>query len=193
MTSEEVEIANRCKTDTARRQRAAADDTITEELGNGMKRSVQFDVGYDHIAFPEDCGGGGHGKHGMTIRFLLTGPHGVVQWVVNLPNWIPGHVDITDNVTVTQSVSAVTIDPRRYRFGDGMPVDLGYHSPTPRWEGQEQYGRQCDYLPEGYCYYDGSSLNAGSILAAFLEHGPHVVWASLARYYTDVLTKETDA
>ena len=179
-------MTNRCEADTERRQRAAADDTVTQDLGNGMQRMVTFQVGYDHRPFPEDCGGGGHGRHGMTLRFILRGPHGAVQWVAYLMNMIPGNVNIMGEVESEHPVSVVAVLDRS--LGDAMATDLGYHSLVPQWEGQEEYKRECKLLPEGYCYYDGSSVNAVPVLAAFLQHGPHAVWASLARYYKEVLT-----
>lgn len=120
----------------------------------------------------------------MNLRFNLIGPKGAVQWMANMTNWTPGNV-IHGTVQADQPVSLVPVTAMG-RIGDGMATDMGYHSPRPLWDGQEEYGRMdCHLLPGGECYYDGSGLNAEPVLEAFLAHGPHAVWAALARYYTE--------
>lgn len=177
-----VEVANPCKADLARRERAFRDAALVQVDGP-MQRRIYFEVGYDHRGFPEACGGGGHGQHGMGMRWVLIGPAGAVQWLVNMTNWVPGNVRYGE-VGAEHPVSIVPVNPR---IGDGMATDLGYHSPTPQYDGQEESGRsECEYLPDGYCYYDGSGLNAEPVLVAFLAHGPHAVWAALARYYGEL-------
>lgn len=173
---------NRCRDDLKRRERARADNSVSEDLG-GMVRTIGFDVGYDHRAFPDDCGGGGHGVSGMKLNFILRGPGGAVVWAAYLPNWYPGNVaEFMGDIPAAEGLQSLV--PCR-RDSDGIAYDLGYHSPKPQYD---DHTRQdlCHLLPEGYCYYDGSSLNAQPILEAFLEHGPHAVWASLARYYQEV-------
>lgn len=177
-------IVNPCKADNERRQRAFRDATVAEQFGQ-FERSVTFEVGYDHRAHPESCGGGGHGQHGMTLRFILKGPDGATQFVMYATNWVPGRVTSIGDIEASEPVSLVHVG--RHGLGDGMAADLGYHSPKPQWEGQEQYGRDdCNVLPGGTCYYDGSGLNAGPVLEAFLSHGPHAVWVALARFYAEL-------
>jgi hypothetical protein len=179
---------NRCKADHARRERAMQGSELISREGT-MERRIGFEVGYDHTEFPEECGGGGHGRHGMTMAFILIGPSGAVQWKINMLNWYPGNVAHLD-IPATEPISAVPANPR---LGDTMAIDLGYHSPKPRWEGQEEYGHmECHLLPEGSCFYDGSGLNAVPILEAFLSHGPMAVWAALARYYSAVFGDAED-
>jgi hypothetical protein len=150
-----------------------------ERVGN-IERRIVFEVGYDHRAFPDECGGGGHGQHGMNMRWVLIGPKGAVQWLVYMTNWVPGNVRHGE----VGAEHPVSIVPVNRVIGDGMAADIGYHSPVPLWEGQEEYGHmKCELLPEGECYYDGSGVNAEPLLEAFLAHGPHAVWAALARYY----------
>lgn len=147
-----------------------------------MTRSVAFQVGYDHRAFPEACGGGGHGQHGMTMRWVLQGPHGAVQWLLNMPNWVPGNVAILGDIKGVEPISVVPVGAHGY---DGMAVDLGFHSPTSMGDRGEHESHECDVLPGKTCFYDGSSLNAIPILEAFLAHGPHAVWAVLGDYYAE--------
>jgi hypothetical protein len=175
---------NRCEADLERRKRALNDCALVQRAGN-LERRIEFEVGYDHSAFKDDCGGGGHGKHGMTMRFVLIGPHGAVQWVACMINWYPGNIRNGD-VGSAEPVSLVPAMQHRH-IDDGMAWDLGYHSPIPQYEDQTPTRGSCEYLPGQQCYYDGSSLNAQPLLEAFLEHGPMAVWAALARYYTEAL------
>lgn len=166
----------RCEADLERHSRAASGSTLIERTPP-MERRIEFQVGYDHRRFT--CG---HGCHGMSLRFIFLGPAGATQWMANMPNWMPGNTDIIGNIQGELPISFV---PTSNQIGDGYPVDLGYHSPRPLYEGHEGRDR-CIYLPEGTCYYDGSGLNAQPVLEAFLEHGPMAVWATLARYYNEV-------
>lgn len=178
-------IVNRCQADRERRERAWNDAALSERQGD-MERHIIFEVGYDHTAFPEDCGGGGHGRHGMNLRFVLVGPKGAVQWLAYMTSWVPGNV----RHGTVDGLGDVSLVPLNSTIGDGMAADLGYHSPVPRYGSQS--AMKCEWLPEGECYYDGSGLNAEPLLEAFLNHGPHAVWAALAHYYTEVLATEPD-
>jgi hypothetical protein len=134
---------DRCQEDKKRRVEALRDAGVTQDLGNGMSRRVDFYVGYDHRAFPDDCGGGGHGQHGMEMAFYLIGPVGAVQWKVAMPAWTPRPVGVTGNL---EHVAMRGI-------ADIYAVDLGYHWPKPRYDRQEPM--ECDLLPGGRCFYDG--------------------------------------
>lgn len=170
---------NRCEADLVRRQRALRGAGLRERVGR-MERVISFEAGYDHRGFPQDCGGGGHGAHGMTIRFTLLGPAGAVHWVFYANNWVPGNVDRIGEARTEVPASAYAPALLDY---DALAVALGYHSPTPLYGGQEE--RECHILPGGRCHYDGSGLNAKPTLARFFEHGPTAVWADLATYYCE--------
>lgn len=168
---------NACKDDTIRRERSNRDCGITEDLGNGMTRRIEFEVGYDHRSFPEACGGGGHGQHGMGMAFLLTGPEGVVQWKVNMPWWTPRPLGPLGDLDLPENNHGYTTLINSW--------DLGHHWRTPTYDGEMKM--DCCYLEgQTHCFYDGSGLNAGPILQEFLYHGPHAVWAALARYYSEL-------
>lgn len=62
-----------------------------------------------------------------------------------------------------------------------MAADLGYHSPTPRYEGQSTF--DCEYIDGGKCYYDGSSLSAEPVYWKFVAEGEEAMWNELAAYY----------
>lgn len=170
--AEEVATTNPCKADfQVRRAKALADPSVTEVRGEFTRR-VTFEAGYDHRAFPEACGGGGHGQHGMTVRFVLLGAAGATQFVFNLSHFVPGNASRGKVRTGHSAVEAA------------YAVDLGYHWPTPRYEGQTSF--DCDVLAAGQCFYDGSGLNADPILEQFLAGGPPAVWAALGSYYREL-------
>ena len=111
-----------------------------------------------------------YGIHGMTLRFILKGERGATQFVI-YTNWHLRHIqDERDG-------------RQRHHFScHPMPADLGYHSPTALYEGQTGRG-DCDLLPDGKCFYDGSTLNAEPVYWRFVAEGEDAVWAELEDYY----------
>jgi hypothetical protein len=175
---------NRCELDGGRRERALHDAALIERNGD-MERRIAFYVGFDHTKFPEDCGGGGHGLHGMTMSWVLIGPKGAVNWDMYLNNWVPGNTNSIGGVLCQDPVSVI---PANGILDDGMAWDLGYHTsvPSPDLHGPNK----CEFLSDHECYYDGSGLAAQPLLDAFLEHGPQAIWAALARFYGRVFTED---
>lgn len=161
---------NRCETERAHRLAVNKTSFITSDHPP-FQRRIEFQIGYDHTTFPEVCGGGGHGQHGMTQRFILVGPLGATQFVINMPAWVPGRVKYGGVPSSISGIDSVTAH------------DLGYHSPHPMYEEQLQF--DCDLLPNSHCYYDGSSLNAEPVLEKFLANGLQAVWDELTDYYCD--------
>ena len=53
---------------------------------------------------------------------------------------------------------------------------------------------ECNLSKRGYCYYDGSGLNADKLRDIMLEKGSDAVWKELEDYYheTFTLTKEQE-
>lgn len=102
--------------------------------------------------------------------FYVKGEKGVVQFSL-LTNWNLPHVQ--------KELDRKTDLPRL--LSRPMPADLGYHSPTPMYEGQTQM--PCDLLPEGKCYYDGSGLRAYDVFKQLLEKGDEGVWEMLESEY----------
>ena len=126
-----------------------------------LERAVIFEPGYD------DDVPGRYGRHGMEIRWLLRGPRGAVQFLMNT-GWVPG---------------VKGVEPR---ISDLFPMatDIGYHAKVPQYEGAEEFSlhEKCDYIG-GKCYYDGSGLQAEEIMKHFIVDGEKVIWAALeARY-----------
>lgn len=117
-----------------------------------------------------------YGIHGVDLRMILKGDNGAVQFVL-YTNWQLSHVQAETD--------------RKYFdkfFYQPMPADLGYHSPTPRYEGQDKM--KCDLFPSGECYYDGSSLNAQRIFNVLLVEGDEGVWRELEKYYKELFDSE---
>jgi hypothetical protein len=71
-------------------------------------------------------------------------------------------------------------------LGNGklMPMDVGYHSPTPRYEGQ--YGDENCHVIGKQCYYDGSSLSADIYLRTLVNKGDQALIDKLVGYYNSV-------
>ncbi len=68
-----------------------------------------------------------------------------------------------------------------------LPGDLGYHSPTPVFKGQDARPG-CEFLNGCDCYYDGSTLAAADVFATLLSEGTPGVWRRLAEFYDDVFS-----
>lgn len=126
-----------------------------------------------------------YGIHGVECRWILKGPLGAVQFVI-YTNWQLPHVtksqlqrglDLRDPITVK-----VLFCP--------LPADVGYHSPTPQYEGQPQMD-DCPYLDGKPCYYDGSGLRAEDVFnEILLVKGGDAVWEYLEEEYRTVFVKE---
>lgn len=127
--------------------------------GNGFERAIEFEPGYkDPTRGPKS-----YGQHGMGIRFLLRGPNGVAQFLMNT-GWVPG----------VKGIPASLAD----YYPSGM--DLGYHARGPQHEDSEGWALNgaCEYLG-AECWYDGSGLNAELVMAAFIREGEPAVWRAL--------------
>ncbi len=122
----------------------------------------------------KDCG-----IHGLDVWFILSGPKGATQFMFSVNAYLP-HV--------------VT----RQTHGDAglySGYDVGYHSTYPMFEGQEQ--SDCDILPGGKCYHDGSSLYAADKCKEFFSIkgeriDPHV-WKFLEEEYMRTFEGKNDS
>ncbi len=106
------------------------------------------------------------GKRGMDLFFYLSGKHGTIQFLINT-NWRLPHLSRTTHDILPE------------------PVDLGYHSKHPIYEGQAPTFDYCE-ITGGPCYYDGSTLAAEDLFQEFLEGGNDAVWQELERQYRRV-------
>ena len=124
-----------------------------------------------------------YGIHCVELRMVLRGPKGATQFVL-YTGWNLPHVQ---KELDTRSAYARLHSRPEYP----MPADLGYHSPTPRWEGQT--ASECSLLPGGVCYYGGSGLNAERIYQVLLERGSDGVWSELENYYRELFEANTES
>lgn len=115
-----------------------------------------------------------YGIHGMELMFRLQGPRGVVQFLV----YTGMHLRHVEEELWERNQGG------RYNPFSPDGADIGYHSPVPTYEGQT--ARECDLLPEGKCYYDGTSLGASEFMPTFLEGGDEAVWKMLEERYEDL-------
>jgi hypothetical protein len=118
----------------------------------------------------------GYGIHGCDMRMVLKGEKGAVGFTL-YTNWMLPHVEKELDAKIHEQFPHLSCHP--------LPADLGYHSPTPHYEGQKSMG-PCEYLNGEPCYYDGSGLNAENIYHALLSRGSDGVWEELERCYNGV-------
>lgn len=139
------------------------------DTGDGFKRAIVFEPGY----LDPNTGPKSYGRHGMGIRFLLAGPKGVAQFLMNT-GWVPG-------------VKGV---PARVADYDPSGWDVGYHAHVPQYEGHEG-GGACEYMPGGEpCYYAGSGLAAEPVMEAFIREGDPAVWSVLREWHDSLTTAD---
>ena len=70
---------------------------------------------------------------------------------------------------------------------DYMGYDVGYHSPTPKFEGQDISQKKCDWIGAA-CYSDGSAIRADDYMKVLLEKGDEKIWNMLEKDYKNHLT-----
>lgn len=144
--------------------------TTTQQAGGDeLRREVSMSPAFDK-RHPDPRKN--YGIHGVEMRMYVIGKRGAVQFVL-YTNWHLPHVD-AELRAKGPKLSAT-------------PADLGYHSPIPTYEGQEDYGHDDCHLLGGRCYYDGSGLNAERIFDVLRAEGSDGVWRELEKYYDQAL------
>ena len=134
-----------------------------------MERRVEFNAAWDkRDPDPKK----NYGVHGVEIRWYVIGPRGAIQFVV-YTHWMLPKVE-EEYAAMDPPIARSLTRP--------MPADLGYHSPVLMYDGHSRM-EQCQLLKQGYCYYDGSSLNAVKVFDILLEKGGEAVWEFLENYY----------
>jgi hypothetical protein len=130
-------------------------------------------------------GDGRYGQHCAEQRWYLKGLLGAIQFIL-FTGWGAGMIVQPD--APWQELHIKNTD--RYNFNAPLPADLGYHSPTPRYE--NQHAMDCHVLPEGKCYYDGSGLNADRIFSILIHKGGEAVWEALEEYYAETFEAQAE-
>lgn len=116
-----------------------------------------------------------YGIGGVEFAFYLKGEKGVIQFLL-MTHWLlPETQKELDEKEERGELKHSHFNSRP------LPADLGYHSPTPRYEGQQ--AMDCTLIPGGKCYYDGSGLRAYDVYKAMLEKGDEGVWEMLESEY----------
>jgi hypothetical protein len=125
-----------------------------------------------------------YGIHGCTLRMVLSGPEGAVQFVL-FTNWHLPHVAKENRKYALTHVlrAPFEADSLLHAVFEPLPADLGYHSLKPMYEDQMEGQKSCPYLGGKPCYYDGSGLQAERIYETMLEKGSDGVWTELEGYY----------
>lgn len=144
-----------------------------------LERKFEITPGYDKKA--EGCGIGC-----ATMHFYVIGVKGAIQFVL-MTGWYPHIIKKTtfDDWSDWAELR-ITVQPDDKPF----PVDLGYHSRLPRYEGQAVMDGEC-HLLKGPCYYDGSGLNAHKPFSILVHEGSERLWEFLELYYYETF-KEKD-
>lgn len=62
--------------------------------------------------------------------------------------------------------------------------DVGYHSPVALYTDQQP--AECDMMPSGKCFYDGSSLRATEWAKKFVEGGTDWLWPTMERELKEI-------
>lgn len=136
---------------------------IKEVMPDGFRRIIQISGAYRCSKPFSD--GKGHGISSMRMFFILVGPKGAVQWLIDT-GW---------HTRTTQAVQAVIKDyPMPHAW------DLGFHAPASQYDGQSRM--ECGLVDGGACYYDGTGLSSVRFTPDFLTH-PGAIWDALRVEY----------
>jgi hypothetical protein len=131
----------------------------------------------------------GYGIGAAIMRFYVVGPKGAVQFVLST-GWYP---NIIKKTTFTDWSDWGELEVRKPGPNDApMPWDLGWHSPVPRYEGQEPMSGECSVI-QGECYYDGSGLNANKPFSILVHEGSDRLWEFLELYYRETFEEKAVA
>lgn len=142
-------------------------NTITQEV-NGYTRILTLTPPFDKR---NDDPEKNYGIHGMNLRCILLKDNRAVQFIA----YTGLHLQhVSDELFHADN---------KYNSFKGMGADVGYHSPTPMYEGQ--MALDCDLLECEKCYYDGSSLRAEEWYTIFLNEGIDKIWELLEADWKD--------
>lgn len=122
-----------------------------------------------------------YGIHCADLRFVLGNEFGYVQFVL-YTNW---YLPETIEEMRRDGNKTLVLDKYPFTYFQApMPADLGYHSPKPMYEGQTAL--DCDLLPGGKCYYDGSGLQANKVFEILVREGSEGVWKFLEKKHAEL-------
>lgn len=137
-----------------------------------MERKVYFEPAYDKR---DPDPNKNYGIHGASIRFVLKGDKGAVQFLIYTNWYLPNVQKELKRKYAGKTDSLFFFTP--------MPADVGYHSLEPTYSGQECITQECEYLDGKPCYYDGSTTRAERVFDILVAEGDEAVWKCLEDYY----------
>lgn len=147
-----------------------------------LERIIEFDPAFDRR---DPVPSKNYGIHSVTLRFILKGELGAVQFIV-YTNWhLPSVTKERDLKALTEPLDQIQLNV----LFRPMAADLGYHSRKPMYDDQEMLSDKCPVL-DGVCYYDGSGLNAQPVFEILLKEGGEGVWSRLEEEYHTVFEAE---
>ena len=147
---------------------------IEQKVGE-FTRKILFKPGF---CWARDEPARNYGNGSVRMWFVLIGQKGAVQWQIGT-DWMPKAA--REDVAMRSAIHRLCLKtPEEYQKPTGW--DLGYHSPAPKYEGQEPMHDNCEFTG-GKCYYDGSTMNADLLIEGFLNGGDDWVWNRLEAYY----------
>lgn len=111
-----------------------------------------------------------YGVGALTMRFLLKGEKGAVQFYFNTGWYLP-HVEAR-----LKEINGII---------ERSGWDVGYHSYKPIYDGQSSMGK-CSVLDGCECFYDGSSLLADEWMGKFVGGGTEWLWKEMENYYNEI-------
>lgn len=136
-----------------------------------MERIVKFTPAFDKRHADDNKN---YGIHGVDMHMALKGKRGATQFTL-FTNWHLPHVQ-----------KELDEKESNHEFCHPLPADVGYHSLTPQYEGQESLTKECEYLDGKPCYYDGSGLQALKVFDLLVEKGSEAVWKELEDRYVSL-------
>lgn len=119
-----------------------------------------------------------YGVGSMRVCFIVKGEKGAIQFLLNTGGYLKSVID-------EWIETGKSFDYCGYLEG----WDLGYHSPTPQYNGQIK-NDNCNIIPGG-CYYDGTSLGASEPLDIFINEGEDGLWKFLEKVYKHRFQEES--
>ncbi len=133
-----------------------------------LKHEIKFTPAYDN----RDAG---YGIHGVDITWYVIGDAGAIQFVL-FTGWHLEHIE--------REMEETTRDRIGFSITRPVPADLGYHAKVAQYEGHTPMDK-CHLLPEGKCYYDGSTTQAETPFRILKEEGGEALWNYLDHVYAE--------
>lgn len=123
-----------------------------------------------------------YGIGASKIVMVLKGDRGAVHFVFSTGMYL--------EKTMQELAAKGELTPSQMENGEYFILntpngyDVGYHAPTPQFEGQTISRENCEYIGAP-CYCDGSSLLSDEWMEILLSEGSEKIWQMLEDEYKD--------